>query len=92
MQTYKSRYIHKIATRSNNPGEDVTLADNDLDSTKTLAKALRKQGLLEKGQQIREWRIDPYIHNINRIVVFSRCSIWHSIILESKGNSDEKAV
>jgi hypothetical protein len=81
MRAYSVRYVHKIAPRDTDVGDDVTLTDADLVDNKTIGAALRERGTLLAGVRVREWRIEPD----GKIVVFpvypGLTTYWHSVIL-----------
>ena len=77
---YETRYVHKISPSEKDVGPTVDLSPTDLESKPKLAAALRRARVLEGA--IEDFRIEK-----NRIVVFPKASIWHSIILHLPGTA-----
>jgi hypothetical protein len=75
---YETRYVHKISPNEKDVGNPVDLSPTDLESKTKLAAALRRARILEGA--IDDFRIEK-----NRVVVFPKASIWHSIILHLAG-------
>lgn len=77
---YTSRYVHSIAPRDTDTGPDVTLDQRDMRDRRTLGAALRKAGILDKGNSLSDFRQEPS----GRIVAFPRTrygGMWHAFIL-----------
>jgi len=77
---YETRYVHKIAPSEKDIGKPVDLSPIDLESAAKLASALRRAGIMDGG--IESYRIEK-----DRVVVFPRDSIWHSILLHLPGTA-----
>jgi hypothetical protein len=81
---YSVRYVHKISPSPNDVApHDITLTyeDTHRGDRRRLAKALREQDILSKGETVRDFRVEDN----GRIVVFPpRASIWHAIVLEPR--------
>lgn len=78
------RYVHKISPRDSDTGPDVAISDNAFSNRNTLAKALRKNGVLTSGARIRQMRVEG-----DKVVVFPTVpgltTYWHSVILTCRG-------
>jgi hypothetical protein len=79
---YETRYVHKIAPNDKDVGPTVDIDPAALTSKTKLAAALRNQKVLSRGDSIDTFRIEN-----DRIVVFPKASIWHSIILHLPGTA-----
>lgn len=80
---YSTTYRHKIATLRTDAGPDIILEGQETSCPKLLARALREQGILERGERLWEYRIDP---TDGRILVFpGRRSPWHCVEIAPKG-------
>jgi len=78
---YTSKYIHKISNPSGgDEGRRVRL-DEVPTVTRDLARVLRREGLLGRGERLLDHRIEPD----GRVVAFPAASPWHSIILTPLG-------
>lgn len=77
---YETHYVHKIAPKDTDSGNPVDLEPADLTSKTKLASALRRARVLDGP--IDDFRIEK-----DRIVVFPKASIWHSIILHLPGTA-----
>lgn len=84
---YSVRYVHKISPRESDTHADVELSGNAFADRKALGLALRKAGVLSSGVQVESFRVEG-----EKVVVFPRGCIWHSVILthqEPAPNRDE---
>jgi len=82
-KTYSARYVHKISPSPNDVApRDVLLHFDATRNKTTLARALREQKIISKGDTVRDFRIEAR----GKIVVFpsGRIMPWHSIILERR--------
>ena len=79
---YATHFIHKIATQSQNFGGDICLTGEETRCPKLLGKALREQGILGKGERVREYRM---CHEGSLVVFPPSKSVWHAIRLSPKG-------
>jgi len=91
---YKTRYTHAIHPSPRDVGPDVDLGKSDLSSSRALAAALRRAGVLTSGARVKSFRIDRG----GKIVLFpgstpSGRSIWWSVTLtpiETRGERAER--
>lgn len=78
------RYVHKISPSAKDVHPDVEINADAFSNSKTLAKALRKAGVLGTGARIRNFRVEG-----DKVVVFPTMpgltTYWHSVILTCKG-------
>ena len=79
---YETRYVHKISPSEKDVGPTVDLSPTDIESKTKLAAALRRGRVLSHGDAISSFRFEN-----DRIVVFPKASIWHSIILHLPGTA-----
>lgn len=74
------RYVHKISPSAKDVGPDVRISPNAWSNKNTLAKELRKKGVLDSGARIRTFRVEG-----DKVVVFptmpGSTTYWHSVIL-----------
>lgn len=83
MPSYQVRYVHKIAPSEKDVAENpINLEMTDLATRSTLGAALRRERILSKGDTIQSYRIEN-----DRVLVFPKASIWHSIILHLPGTA-----
>ena len=82
MPRYLTRYVHKISPKDTDVGDAVDLSPTDLASKSALTKALRRSGALTSDGKIDDFRIEK-----DRVVVFPKGSIWHSIVLHLPGTA-----
>lgn len=79
------RYVHKISPRDSDTHPDVEINANAFSNRNTLAKALRKTGVLDAGARVRNFRVEG-----DKVVVFPTMpgltTYWHSVILTCRGN------
>jgi len=73
---YKVHYVHKISPSDKDVGPDIALTSPDIKNKNRLAKALREYKILQRGERLREFRVED-----GKIVAFPAKSIWHAIIL-----------
>ncbi len=81
---YSVKFVNKFYSMSPaHAGGDICLSGEDISSPKLLAKALREQGILGKGEMVREYRLC----SDGSLVVFPASrSVWHAIRLEPQGD------
>lgn len=74
------KYTHKISPSPKDVGPDVRISDNAFSNDRTLAKALREAGVLERGASIRSSRSEG-----DKVIIFpslpGSTTYWHSITL-----------
>lgn len=76
MRTYAVRYVHRIAPSDADTAPNVALPDNAFSDSKALGAALRKAGLLRRGQRLSGMRAEG-----SKLIAFPCASVWHAIIL-----------
>ena len=76
MPHYQVRYVHKISPSDKDVAGPIELTLKDLASRTALGAALRRARILAHGDSLKDFRIEK-----DRVVVFPKASIWHSIIL-----------
>lgn len=79
---YETRYVHKISPNEKDVGPTVDIDPAALTSKTKLGAALRIAKVLSRGDSIDTFRIEN-----DRIIVFPKASIWHSIILHLPGTA-----
>ena len=77
---YETRYVHKIAPSDKDVGKPIDLSPTDLENKTKLASALRRAGIIDGS-------IDSFRIEKDRVVVFPKGSIWHSILLHLPGTA-----
>lgn len=78
MATYRVRFVHKISP-SDKDVREVDLPDGFSADKLTMAKALRKCGVLPTGGRLRLMRAEG-----SQVVAFPSGGIWHSFIVTPK--------
>jgi hypothetical protein len=81
-RSYEIRRVHKIAPRDSDR-ETATLPDSAFSSKTALADALRKAGILSRGQRLREFRIEG-----DKVIAFPEGGSWHSLIIDMDSAGD----
>ena len=77
---YETRYVHKISPSEKDIGKPIDLSPTDLESKTKLAAALRRAGIIDGA-------VDSFRIEKDRVVVFPKGSIWHSILLHRPGTA-----
>lgn len=77
---YETRYVHKIAPNEKDVGDPIDLSPTDLESKPKLTAALKRARVIDGP--IAEYRIEK-----DRVIVFPRGSIWHSIVFHLPGTA-----
>jgi len=79
------RYVHKISPSAKDVHPDVTLPSGAFSNRNTLAKALRRAGVLTSGARIRSFRVEG-----DKVIAFptvpGMTTYWHSVILTCAGD------
>lgn len=77
------RYVHKISPSAKDVHPDVTLPSGAFSNRNTLAKALRRAGVLTSGVRVGNFRVEG-----DKVIAFpmGRFNIWHSVILTCDGD------
>lgn len=75
MKTYRIRYIHKISPNACDV-VNAQIPDNAFSHSRTLAKALRDNGVLTSGTRFRSMRVEG-----EETLIFPDRGIWHCLVI-----------
>lgn len=88
---YKTRYVHAINPSARDVGPDVELDRADVASSRSLAGALRRAGVLRAGARVTSYRVDRG----GGIVLFPKLpgstTYWHAVRLIPVETRGERA-
>lgn len=87
MALYEAHSVHKISPDSSDISGPFEVPDGAFSNRSTLGRALRRVGVLSSGQRLREMRVSG-----DKVIVFPRASVWHSIAIVPAGEYAAHAV
>lgn len=87
MALYEAHFVHKVSSDSSDIEGPFELPAGAFSNRNTLGRALRKAKVLSAGQSLRSMRAEG-----NKVIVFPRASIWHSIAIVPAGEYAAHAI